>query len=60
MSHCKIEHLLLVFYIQKNFTTASKTVYIYVFVCFFQNNSGQNWSRFCAGKLQQQLNKLDF
>ena len=34
MSHCKIEHLLLVLYIQKNFTTTSKTVYIYV-VCLF-------------------------
>ena len=35
MSHCKIEHLILVLYIQKNFSTASKTVYMYVF--FFQN-----------------------
>ena len=35
MSHCKIERLLLVFDIQKNFTTTSNTVYIYVF--FFQN-----------------------
>ena len=34
MSHCKIESLLLVLYIQKNFTTASKTVYIYVFCSF--------------------------
>ena len=34
MSHCKIEHLLLVLYMQKNFPTTSKTVYIYV-VCLF-------------------------
>ena len=34
MSHCKIEHLLLVLYIQKNFTTTSKTVYIYAFCLF--------------------------
>ena len=35
MSHCKIEHLVLVLYIQKNFTTTSKTVNIYVFCLFF-------------------------
>ena len=34
MSHCKIEHLLLVLYIQKNSTTTSKTVYIYIFCLF--------------------------
>ena len=34
MSHYKTEHLLLVLYIQKNFTTTSKTVYIYVFCLF--------------------------
>ena len=39
MSHCKIEHLILVLYIQKNFSTTSKTVYMYV---FFQNCSSQN------------------
>ena len=31
MSHCKIEHSVLVLYIKKNFNTTSKTVYIYVF-----------------------------
>ena len=35
MSHCKIEHLVLVLYIQKNFKTTSKTLYIYVFCLFF-------------------------
>ena len=35
MSHCKIEHQLLILYIQKNFTTTSKNVYIYVFYLFF-------------------------
>ena len=30
MSHSKIEHLLLVLNIQKNFSTTPKTVYIYV------------------------------
>ena len=34
MSHCKIENLVLVLYIQKNFNTTSKTVYIYVFFFF--------------------------
>ena len=35
MSLCKIEHLLLVLYnIQKKFTSTSKTVYIYVFCLF--------------------------
>ena len=34
MSHCKIEHLLLVLYVQKNFTTTSKAVYIYAFGLF--------------------------
>ena len=37
MSHCKIEHSLLVLYIQENFNTNSKTVYIYLFIYFFQN-----------------------
>ena len=41
MSHCKFEHLVLVLYIQKNFNTISKTVYIYVFCLrFFRINSG--------------------
>ena len=35
MSHCKIEQSLLVLYIQQNFNTTSKTVYIYVFLCVF-------------------------
>ena len=35
MSRCKIEHSLLVLYIQKNFSTTSKTVYMYVFCLFF-------------------------
>ena len=35
MSHYKIEHSLLILYIQKNFNTTSKTVYIYVFSLFF-------------------------
>ena len=34
MSNCKIEHLFLVLYIQKNFTTTSTTVSIYVFCLF--------------------------
>ena len=34
MSYYKIEHSLLILYIQKNFNT-SKTVYIYVFSMFF-------------------------
>ena len=34
MSHCKLEHLVLVSYIQKNFNTTSKTVCIYVFCLF--------------------------
>ena len=34
MSHCKTEHLVLVLYVQKNFTATSKTVYIYVFSLF--------------------------
>ena len=38
MSHCKIEHLLLVLYNQKNFSTISKTVYIYVFCLFFSES----------------------
>ena len=33
--HCKIEHSLLVLYIQKNFSTSSKTVRMYVFCLFF-------------------------
>ena len=41
MSHCKIEHLILVLYIQKNFRTTSKTVYMYVDF-FFRINSSQN------------------
>ena len=35
MSHCKIEHSLLILYIQKNFNITSKTVYIYIFSLFF-------------------------
>ena len=43
MSHCKIKHSLLILYIQKNFNTTSKTVYIYVFsLFFFRINSGKN------------------
>ena len=42
MGHCKIEHSLLVLYIQKNFTITSKTIYIYVFCFFLRINSGQN------------------
>ena len=42
LSHCKIEHSLLVLYIQKNFSTTSKTVHIYVFCLFFKINSSQN------------------
>ena len=38
MSHCKIEHSLSVLYIQKNFSTISKSVYIYVFACFFSES----------------------
>ena len=36
MSHCKIEHSLLVFYNQKNLSTTSKTVYknVFLFFCF--------------------------
>ena len=38
MSHCKIEHSLLVLNIQKNFNTTSKTAYIYVFCLFFSES----------------------
>ena len=34
MSHCKIVHAGLVLYIQKNFASTFKTVYIYVFCLF--------------------------
>ena len=35
MSHCKIEHSLLILYIQKNFSKTFRTVYMYVFSFFF-------------------------
>ena len=35
MSYCKIEHSLLVLYNRKNFSTTSKTVYMYVFLFVF-------------------------
>ena len=38
MSHCKSEHSLLVLYIQKNFSTTSKTVYIYLCFLFFSES----------------------
>ena len=56
MSYCKIEHSLLVLYIQKNFSTTSETVYVYAFcLFFFRINSSQNLSRLWAGKLQPKL-----
>ena len=35
MNHYKIEHLLLVLYVQKKIRTTSKTAYMFVFCLFF-------------------------
>ena len=50
MSHSKIVHLILVIYIQQNFTSTSKTVHIYVFCLFVSEIVVKIYHVFILGK----------
>ena len=59
ISHYKIEHSLLVVYIQKNFNTTSKTVYIYVFSLCFSKLIVVKIDHMCGETTTETLFELD-